>query len=105
MLPSPHRSLFLDLHLFHCPCLVQAKVLSDKAEERQRLELLRQGCTFSPKLSKRSATLQRPGTATDRLYKPDWVRNRRRSSQKCADFVYYLGTFLLPSRFIPFPVQ
>lgn len=60
----------------------QAKALKDKVEERKRLELQRQGCTFTPKLSKRASLLQRPGTATERLYKPEWVRSRRLDEHK-----------------------
>ena len=61
---------------------MQARVLKEKVEERKRLELLRQGCTFTPKLSRRAHQLQRPGSAVDRLYTPEWMRSRRTSERK-----------------------
>lgn len=76
--PRPPRAA----HLGTPSPAAQAKVLKDKVEERKRLELLRQGCTFTPKLSRRAAALQRPGTATERLYKPEWMQNRRLSAHK-----------------------
>ena len=35
-----------------------------------------EGCTFKPELSQKAKRLSRPGTASDRLYDPDWVKKR-----------------------------
>lgn len=53
----------------------QAQELRRRQEERSKAGGT-EGCTFAPHLTARAKGLSRPGTASDRLYDPEWVRKR-----------------------------
>jgi hypothetical protein len=64
------------------PPALQGKELERKLAERRAVAGL-EACTFSPQLTKRGQAVKRPGSAVDRLYRPDWIKERKREERKC----------------------
>jgi len=64
------------------------ETLYSKAKEREariaalREELDKKDCTFAPVITAKGHSVKRPGSAVDRLYRPEWVADRLSAAKK-----------------------